>query len=166
VLELIARRVEGGVAQLEAALARVVAAAQRAPAPLAMAEVEVMLREGLPPVPRALSQPEVVLQIVARCSGVPAAELAGKRRDRDVVLPRQVAMYLMREETGVSLSDIGALLGGRDHSTVLHGCEKIAQALPHDGPVRRLVEACRRGLADARGNLSGRALDSAYERLA
>jgi chromosomal replication initiation ATPase DnaA len=164
VLELIARRVEGGVAQLEAALARVVAAAQRAQAPLALTEVEATLRERGISVPRVPSQPEAVLHAVARCSGVPAAELAGKRRDRDVVLPRQVAMYLMREETGASLNDIGEVLGGRDHTTVLHGCEKIAQALTHDAHVRRLVEAARQGLLDSRGDSSGRALDSGHLR--
>jgi chromosomal replication initiator protein len=110
------------------------------------------------------SQPEEVLHAVAHSSGLSPADLAGKRRGRDVVLPRQVAMYLMREETGVSLADIGTLLGGRDHSTVLHGCDKIARSLPHNERVRRLVQAARQTLAAGRGEFGGRALDSGHER--
>jgi chromosomal replication initiator protein len=131
---------------------------------LTLAEVEATVYEPCVSSPQAHSQPEGVLRAVAQCSGVPAAELAGKSRDRDVVLPRQVAMYLMREETAASLSDIGILLGGRDHSTVLHGCEKIAQAMPNDERVRRLVQAARQALGVARGERGGRALDSGEAR--
>jgi hypothetical protein len=189
-LELIARRIEGGAAQLERALGRVVVAAQAATAPLTLADVEAAVAAGstqrpptppngtsdagpatrvdhgpvprrslgapiaLPPMDRATHpapevlavgpQPEAVLRAVARCWGVAAADLAGKRRDRETVVPRQVAMFLMRDLTGASLAEIGALLGGRDHSTVLHGCERVAGQLGHDEALRRLVEAARR----------------------
>ena len=57
--------------------------------------------------------------------GVDLEALKGQKRDRAIVVPRQIAMYLMRAETEVSLLRIGAELGGRDHSTVLHACDKI-----------------------------------------
>ncbi|MFN2521399.1 MAG: helix-turn-helix domain-containing protein, partial [Candidatus Limnocylindria bacterium] len=66
---------------------------------------------------------------MARYYGVPVEQLRGKARDRQIVLPRQVAMYLMREETEAPLLRIGEALGGRDHSTVLHGCDKIEREM-------------------------------------
>jgi hypothetical protein len=80
---------------------------------------------------------------VAAGFDVPVAALRGPRRDRDVVRPRHIAMYLMRELTGASLAEIGAELGGRDHSTVLHGHRRIATALQHDTRLRAQVEAVR-----------------------
>jgi hypothetical protein len=117
--------------------------------------------------------PELVVQAVATTFGVARDALSEKRREREVALARQVAMYLMREETGASLKEIGAALGGRDHSTVLHGCEKVAALLTEEravsqrsdgveaggtgqlgaagtgGRLSELVEAARRAVLDA-----------------
>ncbi|HEY8475990.1 MAG TPA: helix-turn-helix domain-containing protein, partial [Chloroflexota bacterium] len=87
--------------------------------------------------------PDAVLQAVSRHFGVALEDLKGKQRDKRVVVPRQIAMYLLREDAGLSLVDIGGLLGGRDHSTVLHGCEKIATELESSGEVRGAVRAVR-----------------------
>jgi chromosomal replication initiator protein len=69
-------------------------------------------------------------------------QLQSRRRSHDALLPRQVGMYLARQLTGLSLEQIGAWFGGRDHSTVLHACRKVEQALAHDitlsGAVRQL----------------------------
>jgi chromosomal replication initiator protein len=68
--------------------------------------------------------------------------LRSERRGRSVVFPRQVGMYLARQLTGLSLDQIGAYFGGRDHSTVLHACKKVEKALARDaalsGTVRQL----------------------------
>ncbi len=66
-----------------------------------------------------------VLDAVAEYYRISLDDLRGKQRDKHIVVPRHVAMYLMRQETEASLLEIGQALGGRDHSTVLHGCEKI-----------------------------------------
>jgi len=83
------------------------------------------------------------LDYVARYYGVPLDQIKGKARDRQVVLPRQIAMYLMREETEAPLMRIGEALGGRDHSTVLHGCEKIEREMADNDDFRRDVGALR-----------------------
>jgi chromosomal replication initiator protein len=136
--EHLARRVTGGVRELEGALNRVTAAAHLSRAPLTAAAVTAVLNgvvdgqsSGVPAAGRGRMRatPQLVLQTVATTFGISPHALVAKRRDREVVLARQVAMFLMREETGASLNEIGATLGGRDHSTVLHGCEKIATAL-------------------------------------
>jgi chromosomal replication initiator protein len=69
--------------------------------------------------------------------------LKGQKRDRAIVMPRQVAMYLMRAETEVSLLRIGQELGGRDHSTVLHACEKIDREANENEELRRDLAAVR-----------------------
>ena len=97
--------------------------------------------------PRRRPTPQDVLRAVSLVFGVPLEALAAPRRDRKVVVPRHVAMYLMRAETGASLAEIGAVLGGRDHSTVLHGSEKIAREIEVDGKLRELVAAVREVLA-------------------
>ena len=87
--------------------------------------------------------PTKIVETVARYYGVPAEQLRGKARDKQIVLPRQIAMYLMREETEAPLLRIGEALGGRDHSTVLHGCEKIEREMAENDDFRRDVGALR-----------------------
>jgi chromosomal replication initiator protein len=72
--------------------------------------------------------------------------MCGKQRDKHIVKPRQIAMYLIRQETQSSLLEIGQLFGGRDHSTVLHACEKIDQAVNLNPAIRREVVAIREQL--------------------
>ena len=107
--------------------------------------------------PRLRVTPEVVIQVVSDAFGVAPAALTGERRDGATALARHVAMYLMREASGVSLADIGAALGGRDHSTVRHGCEKIAGLVPQDEQLRRQVAELRQELQHARHAAGGAA---------
>jgi chromosomal replication initiator protein len=80
---------------------------------------------------------------VSEYYGVELEALKGQKRERAIVMPRQVAMYLMRAETEVSLLRIGAELGGRDHSTVLHACEKIDREMQENEDLRRELSAVR-----------------------
>jgi chromosomal replication initiator protein len=105
--------------------------------------------------------PQQVLRSVSLVFGVPVESLVASRRDRQVVVPRQVAMHLMREETGASLTEIGAALGGRDHSTVFHGCEKIARLLGEDARLAEHVDAARQVIAAATAAAAAAHLDSA-----
>ena len=80
-----------------------------------------------------------VLEAVASVFGLSTDDLCGRSRTRDVALPRQVAMYLMREEANASLPQIGEVLGGRDHTTVMYACEKVADLIERDDRLRRQV---------------------------
>jgi chromosomal replication initiator protein len=86
------------------------------------------------------------VETVAKYYGVPSDQLRGKARDKQIVLPRQIAMYLMREETEAPLLRIGEALGGRDHSTVLHGCEKIEREMSENDDFRRDINSLREHL--------------------
>jgi chromosomal replication initiator protein len=85
---------------------------------------------------------ERITERVGNCFRVAPRQLQSRRRHPEVLVPRQVGMYLTRRLTDLSLNEIGAYFGGRDHSTVLHACRKIEQALTHDarlsGAVRQL----------------------------
>ncbi|HID88762.1 MAG TPA: chromosomal replication initiator protein DnaA, partial [Anaerolineae bacterium] len=86
---------------------------------------------------------EQILEVVAHHYQISQEELTGPSRARRFARPRQIAMYLMREETTASLSQIGRALGGRDHSTVLHACERIARMIEENEQLRREVTAIR-----------------------
>lgn len=136
-LELIARRVQSNIRELEGALTRVAAFADLSGLPLTSQLVETALIDLLPR--RTEVQPQEVIRKVAEAFGVSVDGMLGRERSREVVLPRQVAMYLLREEANVSLPQIGAALGGRDHTTVMYGCEKVAEMLEQDDRLRRQV---------------------------
>ncbi|HEX2032637.1 MAG TPA: chromosomal replication initiator protein DnaA [Chloroflexota bacterium] len=154
VRELLARRVQGSMRELEGAVTRIAAAAELAQLPLTVEHVSALLADVLGPAPvasrRRVSCEEVLLA-VATTFGVPVEALRARRRDKGIVLPRQVAMYLMREETGASLSEIGAELGGRDHSTIVHGCARVSAALAGDQRLGDYVKAARQLLASGQG---------------
>jgi len=81
--------------------------------------------------------------VVADQFGIEEDRLLSRERSREVAFPRQIAMYLIREETSCSLPKIGEALGGRDHTTVMYGCGKIADQLESDDALRRQVVALR-----------------------
>ena len=87
-----------------------------------------------------------IAQAVAEYYHISLEDMCGKQRDKHIVMPRQVAMYLMRQETQASLFEIGQLFGGRDHSTVLHAYEKIDQAVNINPTLRREIVAIREHL--------------------
>jgi chromosomal replication initiator protein len=87
-----------------------------------------------------------VLAATARHYGISRADLAGRKRTRIVAQARQVAMYIARLETAASLPQVGEALGGRDHSTVVHGCARIASLLETDPALAQDVQAIRQQL--------------------
>jgi chromosomal replication initiator protein len=145
VLGLLAGKVQRNVRELEGALTTVVAYARLNGLPLTVETATRAISDVTASRPRQV-QPAEVLEAVSRHFAVETKLLRGKQRDREVVVPRQVAMYLMREETAASLLEIGRELGGRDHSTVLHGWEKIKTEVEADDALRRDVLTIREKL--------------------
>ncbi|WP_038038228.1 chromosomal replication initiator protein DnaA [Thermorudis peleae] len=146
VLEYIARKVESNIRELEGALNRVVALSQLYHRPVTLELAVEALTDAHTEAQRRQLTPEAVLDTICRYYRISTADLVGPGRRRDIVVPRQVAMYLLREELGLSLVEIGQRLGGRDHTTVLHGIEKIEQQLQHDAQLRGEVLAVRERL--------------------
>jgi chromosomal replication initiator protein len=136
-METIARRVQSNIRELEGALTRIVAFANLGEFSMTQAFVESALVDLLPR--RSEVQPEEVVNKVAEVFGVSIERLLSPERSRQVALPRQIAMYLLHEEANISLPQIGDALGGRDHTTILYGCEKIADLLERDDRLRKQV---------------------------
>lgn len=90
---------------------------------------------------------DVILKAVCQHFQITLPDLKGKRRTKGLAHPRQVAMYLCRELTSSSFPEIGQKIGGRDHSTVMYACSKIAAALPLDSDLRNHVDTLRSSLA-------------------
>lgn len=144
ILELIARQVQSNIRELEGALTRVLAYADLSGQPLSSELVHTALADLLPQ--RSEIKPDQVVRAVARAFGVSVDRLMGRDRSREVALPRQVAMYLLRQEANVSLPQIGEALGGRDHTTVMYACEKVADMIERDDRLRRQVIQIREQL--------------------
>lgn len=146
VIEYLATRIHSNIRELEGSLNRLLAFSQLQGMPLtidtAKAALASLATDGRQ---RRVSVADV-LEAVAEHYRISADDLRGKQRDKHIVVPRQVAMYLMRQETEASLMEIGQALGGRDHSTVLHGCEKINREVNEDSALRKEVLAIRQQL--------------------
>jgi chromosomal replication initiator protein len=92
-----------------------------------------------------------ILDTVAEFYTVSVDELVGRDRSKEIMLPRHMAMYLVREETDASLPEIGQVLGGRDHTTIMHGCEKISNLIETDDSIRRQFLSIREQLYSESG---------------
>jgi len=144
VLKRIASLVQSNIRELEGALTRVSAFAALNGLQLSPEIVETALADFFKN--KSEVKPEGILQAVADGFSITVEELSGKDRSRRVALPRQIAMYLLRQETGISLPQIGEILGGRDHTTILYGCEKIADLLERDDRLRSQIVRIKESL--------------------
>jgi chromosomal replication initiator protein len=139
VLDYVAQKVQSNIRELEGTLNRIVAHARLGNVPITLAlATEAMNDPQLNSKRKLITLPRI-LETVARYYAVAQRDLTGKGRTRDLVIPRQVAMYIMREETDRPLADIGEALGGRDHSTVMHGVDKVAAEIERNTDRRQEV---------------------------
>ncbi len=147
ILETIARRVQSNIRELEGALTRVQAFSDLSGIPLTAQLVDTALADLLPR--RSEVQPEDIIKRVAQTFGITLERMLGRDRSHEAALPRQIAMYLMRQEANCSLPQIGAALGGRDHTTVMYACHKVEDMLERDDRLRRQVIDLREQLYGA-----------------
>lgn len=146
VIDFLAHRIQSNIRELEGSLNRVVAFANLNRQSISTELAGSALSELLENTRRQRITNDSILETVSKYYGIDGKVLKGRQRSRNIVVPRQVAMYLMREETESSLVEIGSVLGGRDHTTVLHGCEKIGEDLNSDSRLRSDVLEIRNRL--------------------
>ncbi len=137
ILELIARQIQSNIRELEGALTRVLAYSDLSGQPVTQSLVNSALADLIPQ--HSSLGADAVVTAVSSVFGVPSDRLLGRDRTREVALPRQVAMYLMREDANISLPQIGEALGGRDHTTVMYACDKVADLMQRDDRLRRQI---------------------------
>ena len=138
VIEFIAQQIHSNIRELEGALTRVLALARSMGHPLTVQTAERALSDMMRP-PREVTIEEINA-VVSAYHGLRVSDLTGRSRVRNVVTARHVAMYLARELAGMSLPQIGRALGGRDHTTVMHGYNKIAALFEKDDNLQRQIQ--------------------------
>lgn len=140
VLQMIAQRVDSNIRELEGSLNRLVAYASLSKREIDMKLAEEALREVFQDhTPTSITVDEII-QAVCQYYAVTPEEVRGPRRNQSFAVPRQMVMYLSRKLTSASLPKIGESLGGRDHTTVLHGCAKIEQLSRANAALKNAID--------------------------
>jgi chromosomal replication initiator protein len=142
VLEYLAATVEGNVRELEGALNTLLIQFEMRGNPLTLSDAKTLLRGAGAATKKAVSVQEVV-KTIAGFYGVEENSIYEKTRRKEVVRPRQVIMYLLREDFRISFPTIGEKMGGRDHTTVIHSCDKIRNDLLGDSVLSQEVHQIR-----------------------
>ncbi len=146
ILQYIAERIPTNIRELEGALVRIVAYCAFHQRPLTLSVAEDALRDFLPRLPQKQLSIRLIQEVVAEHFGLTVHDLKVRNRSRNLVFPRHVAMYLTRLLTESSFPVIGDEFGGRDHTTVLHACEKIAAEIQQDPQLANTVNILKKRL--------------------
>ena len=139
VLAFIAKRIESNIRELEGALIRIIAYSSLTNSTLDVAVADEALKDIISNHRPKKITPELIQKVVSEYYQLKVDDLKSKKRNRPIAFPRQIAMYLCREMTDLSLPKIGDLFGGRDHTTVIHACDKIATDMNADLQVKRTL---------------------------
>lgn len=138
VLAYIANQIKSNVRELEGSLIRVIAYASLTKSEISLELTREVLRDLFNRDYKPITI-EVITEMVANEFNLKISDLKAKKRTSSIVYPRQIAMYLARELTDFSLPEIGKFFGGKDHTTVIYGFDKIKEKLNHDDKLRQLV---------------------------
>lgn len=140
VLQLIAGKIDSNIRELEGCLTRLVAYSSLVKEPITLELCESALKEIFDSRKRKQITAELIMQTVSDYYGLTIDDMTGPTRKREITVPRQIAMFLTRELTGMSLPQIGNVFGGRDHTTVLHSCKTVEANMASNTDVRAVVE--------------------------
>jgi chromosomal replication initiator protein len=141
IIEYTASLVQGNIRELEGALNSIICQSRLKNRDLSLQEVKALIKNNVKQ-KKAISVKEVV-KIISDFYGVEEDNVYEKTRRKDIVKPRQIAMYLLREDFNISFPSIGQKLGGRDHTTVIHSCDKVKNDLKSDGLLAQELEQIR-----------------------
>lgn len=147
VIKYIANNIKSNIRELEGALTKVVAMARlnnRSVIDIPLAEEA--LKDLISPDQAREITPEFIISIVAEHFGLKGEDLASTKRNKEIVYPRQIAMYLCREMTSTPLAVIGKCMGGRDHTTIIHGIDKVKDSIDSDETLRSTVDILKKKL--------------------
>ncbi|MCD6521872.1 chromosomal replication initiator protein DnaA [Candidatus Calescamantes bacterium] len=151
VLYYIAQGITSNIRELEGALIKVMAYSTINKIPVDKNLVKEVLKDIIPLGRESRVSVEKIKNAVIEFFQLKPADLISKKRAKSIALPRQIAMYLTRELTELSLPEIGLNFGGRDHTTVLHACEKIRKKIEEDEKFKEIVEALKKKIVYGKG---------------
>lgn len=146
VLQYIANNIKSNIRELEGSLNKLIALSNLEQKPIDIPLAAEALKDMISPGDARQVTPELIIETVSEHFNIPVSELRSKKRNAEIVLPRQITMYLCRTMTDAPLKAIGALLGGKDHSSVSHGADKIAESIQTDEALNNTVNIIRKKL--------------------
>ena len=149
VLQLIAGKIDSNIRELEGCLTRLAAYSNMVGQPITLELSEAALKEIFDRKKNREVTAELIMQTVTEYYGLTMGDLTGASRKREITIPRQIAMYLTREMTGMSLPQIGAVFGGRDHTTVMHSCRTVEASVADNAGMKRKVEDIKQMVRNA-----------------
>ena len=148
VIKYIATNIKSNIRELEGALTKIVALSKLDHnKEINIALAEEALKDIISPNAERKVTPELIIQVVADHFGITPLDISSQKRNKEVVYPRQIVMYLCQSMTGASLQEIGRYLGGRDHTTIIHGREKIAADLKTNENLANTIEILKKKLS-------------------
>lgn len=140
-IDFIANSVEGNIRELEGIIHSIMVASELRKTELSLADIKALIRNNIKP-KKNISLDEI-LDTIARFYTIDVKLLSEKTRRKEIVRCRQVAMFILREDFNISFPVIGRTIGGRDHTTVMHSCDRIREDLETDAALVREIEQIR-----------------------
>ena len=144
VITYIATNIKSNIRELEGALTKVMAYSRLNKCEINLKMAEEALKDIISPGAQREVTPELIIQIVAEHFGLTPQDIASQKRTKEIVYPRQIAMYLCRDMLATPLQTIGSFLGGRDHTTIIHGADKISSDLKKDETLKNTIEILKK----------------------
>lgn len=144
VIEYIATNIKSNIRELEGSLNKVMAFANLEKREVTLELAEQVLKDIISPNEQKTITPEYIISVVAEHFDLSTAEIIGNKRNSKIVVPRQISMYLCREMTDVALKSIGRCLGNRDHTTIMHGIEKIEHELEVSDTMKNTIDILKK----------------------
>ena len=144
VIEYIARNVKSNIRELEGSLNKIMAYANLEKSEINLALAEKVLKDIISPNEKRVITPELITDIVAEHFDLTPGDIVGNKRNSKVVFPRQIVMYLCRHMTDTTLKNIGQYLGGRDHTTIMNGINKIEAELETSESTREVIDILKK----------------------
>ena len=144
VIKYIATNVKSNIRELEGALTKIVALSKLNKQEITIELAEEALKDLISPNETKEVTPELIIQVVADHFGITPLDISSQKRNKEVVFPRQIVMFLCRSMTDTPLQAIGKYLGGRDHTTIIHGYEKIGADMDKKESLRNTIEIMKK----------------------
>ncbi|WP_301889582.1 chromosomal replication initiator protein DnaA [Bacteroides caecimuris] len=144
VLQYIAENVKSNIRELEGALNKIMAFSKLNKVDINLEYAEEALKDVIYPNKKKEITPSLIIEVVAEHFGISPEDIASRKRTAELVQPRQIVMYLCRQLTESSLQNIAKTIGKKDHTTVLHGIEKITEKMENDEELKNKIDIIRK----------------------
>ncbi|MFA5926709.1 MAG: chromosomal replication initiator protein DnaA [Patescibacteria group bacterium] len=142
IIRYIAENIQSSIRELEGALTKIVATCELTNVPVTIEKVSEIM-SGMISERKQVITSELIIREAHKYYHLSIEDLLGKKRNKEIVVPRQITMYLLRHEAGLSYPEIGREMGGKDHSTIIHGCNKIEADVAHNKRIKDDISAIK-----------------------